>query len=114
MESRAEEGREESQSCTHPEMLCWLREEEMSLQEFQQRVDCVITHVGECPVFIPPSAISHQPHWGLWGGKGYVPGRERGSREVIPSSCSLDGLPIPGSILRNAQIWNCFIIEIHV
>eukprot|EP00063_Salmo_salar_P097354 XP_014072189.1 PREDICTED: guanine nucleotide exchange factor DBS-like isoform X7 [Salmo salar] len=28
-------------------MLCWLREEEMSLQEFQQRVDCVITHVDE-------------------------------------------------------------------
>ncbi|KAL4630758.1 guanine nucleotide exchange factor DBS-like isoform X1 [Arapaima gigas] len=30
------------------EMLYWLREEEMSLQELQQRVDCVITHVGEC------------------------------------------------------------------
>ncbi|XP_035638612.1 guanine nucleotide exchange factor DBS isoform X12 [Oncorhynchus keta] len=28
-------------------MLCWLREEEMSLQEFQQRVGCVITHVDE-------------------------------------------------------------------
>ncbi|XP_041704859.1 guanine nucleotide exchange factor DBS isoform X9 [Coregonus clupeaformis] len=28
-------------------MLCWLREDEMSLQEFQQRVDCVITHVDE-------------------------------------------------------------------
>ncbi|XP_064865134.1 guanine nucleotide exchange factor DBS-like isoform X2 [Oncorhynchus nerka] len=28
-------------------MLCWLREEEMSLQDFQQRVGCVITHVDE-------------------------------------------------------------------
>nr|XP_023700055.1 guanine nucleotide exchange factor DBS-like isoform X5 [Paramormyrops kingsleyae] len=28
-------------------MLYWLREEEMSLQELQQRVDCVITHVDE-------------------------------------------------------------------
>ncbi|XP_021459781.2 guanine nucleotide exchange factor DBS isoform X6 [Oncorhynchus mykiss] len=28
-------------------MLCWLREEEMSLQEFQQRVGCFITHVDE-------------------------------------------------------------------
>ncbi|XP_064791499.1 guanine nucleotide exchange factor DBS-like isoform X7 [Oncorhynchus masou masou] len=28
-------------------MLCWLREEEMSLQEFQQHVGCVITHVDE-------------------------------------------------------------------
>ncbi|KAM6962562.1 guanine nucleotide exchange factor DBS [Aplochiton taeniatus] len=28
-------------------MLCWLREEEMSLQELLQRVDCVVTHVDE-------------------------------------------------------------------
>ncbi|XP_028857755.1 guanine nucleotide exchange factor DBS isoform X2 [Denticeps clupeoides] len=28
-------------------MLCWLREIEMSLQELQQRVDCVVTHVDE-------------------------------------------------------------------
>ncbi|KAI1891535.1 hypothetical protein AGOR_G00144800 [Albula goreensis] len=28
-------------------MLCWLREIEMSVQELQQRVDCVITHVDE-------------------------------------------------------------------
>ncbi|XP_035271632.1 guanine nucleotide exchange factor DBS isoform X2 [Anguilla anguilla] len=28
-------------------MLCWLREEDMSLQELQQRADCVITHVDE-------------------------------------------------------------------
>ncbi|TSK53624.1 putative guanine nucleotide exchange factor MCF2L2 [Bagarius yarrelli] len=28
-------------------MLCWLEEEEMSVQEFQARVGCVITHVDE-------------------------------------------------------------------
>ncbi|XP_045562495.1 guanine nucleotide exchange factor DBS isoform X11 [Salmo salar] len=28
-------------------MLCWLIEDEMSLQEFQKRVGCVITHVDE-------------------------------------------------------------------
>ncbi|XP_060797513.1 guanine nucleotide exchange factor DBS isoform X6 [Neoarius graeffei] len=28
-------------------MLCWLEEEEMSVQEFQERVGCVITHVDE-------------------------------------------------------------------
>ncbi|XP_055363751.1 guanine nucleotide exchange factor DBS isoform X4 [Betta splendens] len=28
-------------------MLCWLREEEMSVQELLQRVQCVITHVDE-------------------------------------------------------------------
>ncbi len=33
---------------SHPEMLCRLEEEEeMSLLELQQRVDCIITHVGE-------------------------------------------------------------------
>lgn len=31
----------------HPEMLCWLREDEMSVQELLQRLQCVITHVGE-------------------------------------------------------------------
>lgn len=31
----------------HPEMLSWLREDEMSVQELLQRVQCVITHVGK-------------------------------------------------------------------
>lgn len=35
-----------------PEMLVWLREDEMSVQEMLQRVQCVITHVGE----------SHKPY----------------------------------------------------
>ncbi|KAI5614709.1 hypothetical protein C0J50_3521 [Silurus asotus] len=38
-------------------MLCWLKEEEMSVQEFQERVGCVITHVGwERKGDAPPSA----------------------------------------------------------
>lgn len=33
---------------THtPEMLSWLREDEMSVQGLLQRVQCVITHVGK-------------------------------------------------------------------
>lgn len=43
-------GREErgEDHCLYPEMLCRLEEEEeMSLLELQQRVDCVITHVGK-------------------------------------------------------------------
>lgn len=28
-------------------MLCWLRDEEMSVQELLQRLQCVIAHVGE-------------------------------------------------------------------
>lgn len=33
-----------------PEMLCWLRDDEMSVQEMLQRVQCVIAHVGESPL----------------------------------------------------------------
>lgn len=33
-----------------PEMLCWLRDDEMSVQEMLQRVRCVIAHVGESPL----------------------------------------------------------------
>lgn len=36
----------------HPEMLCWLREDEMSVQELLQRLQCVITHVGESRYFL--------------------------------------------------------------
>ena len=32
----------------HPAMLCWMREDEMSVQEFLQRVASIIQHVGEC------------------------------------------------------------------
>lgn len=43
----AEREKEEESGCNpHPEMLCWLREDEMSVQELLQRVQCVITHVG--------------------------------------------------------------------
>lgn len=45
-ESCEREG-EESGYDLHPEMLCWLREDEMSVQELLQRVQCVITHVGK-------------------------------------------------------------------
>lgn len=41
-----------------PEMLCWLREDEMSVQELLQRVQCVITHVGESSHFSPLTLIS--------------------------------------------------------
>uniref|UniRef100_A0A8C6LU15 Guanine nucleotide exchange factor DBS-like n=1 Tax=Nothobranchius furzeri TaxID=105023 RepID=A0A8C6LU15_NOTFU len=40
-------GVEKSGCYTHPEMLCWLREDEMSVQELLQRVECVIAHVDE-------------------------------------------------------------------
>ncbi|XP_026076729.1 guanine nucleotide exchange factor DBS-like isoform X1 [Carassius auratus] len=48
-ERRGEERRGEERSHrSHPEMLCRLEEEEeMSLLELQQRVDCIITHVDE-------------------------------------------------------------------
>lgn len=38
-------------------MLCWLEEEEMSVQEFLARVGCVITHVGE---FSPPLDLRYE------------------------------------------------------
>ncbi|XP_051532048.1 guanine nucleotide exchange factor DBS-like isoform X2 [Myxocyprinus asiaticus] len=42
------QGRRGERHCSHLEMLCRLEEEEeMSLMELQQRVDCVITHVDE-------------------------------------------------------------------
>lgn len=58
---REREG-EESGCDPHPEMLCWLREDEMSVQELLQRVQCVITHVGESPhlsPFFPSSSSSY-------------------------------------------------------
>lgn len=50
-ESGEREG-EESGCDPHPEMLCWLREDEMSVQELLQRVQCVITHVGKSFIFV--------------------------------------------------------------
>lgn len=50
-ERAARERGEESGCDPHPEMLCWLREDEMSVQELLQRVQCVITHVGKSPEF---------------------------------------------------------------
>lgn len=53
-EAEAEREKGEESGCDpHPEMLCWLREDEMSVQELLQRVQCVITHVGESAV-LPP------------------------------------------------------------
>lgn len=50
-EAEAEREKGEESGCDpHPEMLCWLREDEMSVQELLQRVQCVITHVGESAV----------------------------------------------------------------
>lgn len=54
--------REESGCCPHPEMLCWLREDEMSVQELLQRVQCVITHVGKSThhqLLHPPPPLPH-------------------------------------------------------
>ncbi|CAM4732468.1 unnamed protein product [Leuciscus chuanchicus] len=54
---RGEERRGEERRDIHPEMLCRLEEdEEMSLLELQQRVDCVLTHVvsevGYCAMLL--------------------------------------------------------------
>lgn len=46
-ESETKRDQEKSGCNPHPEMLCWLREDEMSVQELLQRVECVITHVGK-------------------------------------------------------------------
>lgn len=49
---RERRGEQEESGCyPHPEMLCWLREDEMSVQELLQRVECVITHVGKSSLF---------------------------------------------------------------
>lgn len=55
---RERERGEESGCDPHPEMLCWLREDEMSVQELLQRVQCVITHIGESPRSFPSSSDS--------------------------------------------------------
>lgn len=58
IEQREREG-EESGCNPHPEMLCWLREDEMSVQELLQRVQCVITHVGKSLNFLIILFIFH-------------------------------------------------------
>ncbi len=51
-EREQQEGEGEESGCNpHPEMLCWLREDEMSVQELLQRVQCAITHVGKSSHF---------------------------------------------------------------
>lgn len=67
-ESETKRDQEKSGCNPHPEMLCWLREDEMSVQELLQRVECVITHVGKSSYIFLVSPLCLSVHVSLSGG----------------------------------------------
>lgn len=85
-------------------MLCWLREDEMSVQELLQRVQCVITHVGKSFIFVllffsPPHLSLHISHFQL----------ERGELVSSVETCPRELASLLVSCMVEAVLLGCFI-----